>query len=339
MLGRLSRGLARSGLMKLLLAGGLAPALAAGAEIDPLPVQQIADGIYVYQAPYALAHPANEGAIANVGFILGRDAVAVIDTGGSVRAGRRLLAAIRPDRAADPLRRTHMHPDHVLGNAAFRANPRFVGHHKLAGALARAPRPTSSGPPRARRRRGRRHRDRAADLTVEGRRRSISATAASTRIWPTAHTDNDVTVLDVRTGTWFLGDLLFIGHVPALDGRLKGWLALLERARAGAPRAWCPATAPPRPPGPRRRRRRSAICAASKQMFEKPSRPGGMTEVAAGIGPSEQGAGPCSTLSMPAIASPPTTSSNGSRTPELPPDAHRLVHRDAASRAEPRATT
>jgi glyoxylase-like metal-dependent hydrolase (beta-lactamase superfamily II) len=35
-------------------------------------------------------------------------------------------------------------------------------------------------------------------------------------------------VLDPETGTWFLGDLLFANHVPALDGKLRGWIAALR---------------------------------------------------------------------------------------------------------------
>lgn len=203
---------------------------------EPLPVTEVAPGVFVHQAPYALALPRNLGFVGNAGFIIGRDGVAVVDTGGSLKAGERLLAAIR-QRSALPVRyviNTHVHPDHVLGNAAF-AGPgvTFIGHRNLPEALA----------------------ERAEGYLAATRRLIGEAAAAGTRIvppdvvvadrldvdlgarklvieaWPTAHTATDLTVYDTATSTWFLGDLLFAGHVPALDGKLTGWIALLEELK------------------------------------------------------------------------------------------------------------
>ena len=122
-----------------------AAALAAGtsvlraAPLPRLPLAPIADGIFVAQGRHELTSAENAGHIANLGFVLGDDAIAVIDTGGSARNGEALLAAIRQvsDRPIRYVINTHMHPDHLFGNAPFQAPETiFVGHAKLPKALA-----------------------------------------------------------------------------------------------------------------------------------------------------------------------------------------------------------
>ena len=217
----------------LVLVIWLVAATAWAGDAPPLPMTRIADGVFVYAAPYELATPSNADGISNVGFIVGADAVAVIDTGGSYAVGQRLLAAVRAqtDRPIRYVINTHVHPDHVLGNAAFVGlGDRFVGHANLPRALAdRAPgylaatarligdaafAGTRAIPPDLLV---------ATPLTLDLGDRAILVEA-----WPTAHTNTDLTVLDERTGSWFLGDLVFSGHVPALDGSLKGWLSVLD---------------------------------------------------------------------------------------------------------------
>src|SRR5262249_22908390 len=50
----------------------------------------------------------------------------------------------------------------------------------------------------------------------------------SVKEWPTSHTDNDVTVFEPTSGVLFAGDLLFVQHVPVLDGSVLGWLKTIE---------------------------------------------------------------------------------------------------------------
>ena len=78
---------------------------------SPLPVEEIAPGVFVHQGVHEEFGDHYHGDIANIGFIIGDDAVAVIDSGGSYLVGTALREAISA-RTQKPIRyviNTHVH--------------------------------------------------------------------------------------------------------------------------------------------------------------------------------------------------------------------------------------
>jgi quinoprotein relay system zinc metallohydrolase 2 len=216
-------------------AAGRAPNPAHRAPGEAFATIQVAPGIHFRRGVDEDANPGNGDAIANIGFVVGRDAIAVIDPGGSLDDGRRLRARIRQVSAL-PIRyviMSHGHPDHVFGAGAFADDkPQFVGHARLPNAMAqrgeyyRATLDTILGKGRA----GpvvmptRVVADRES-IDLGGRQLQLTAHAV-------AHSDCDLTVFEPSSGTLLTGDLLFVERVPALDGRLKGWQIELARLKA-----------------------------------------------------------------------------------------------------------
>jgi quinoprotein relay system zinc metallohydrolase 2 len=214
---------------------------------DTWPTDEVAPGIHIRRGADEDATPANQDAIANIGFIVGREAIAVMDPGGSLADGQRLRATIRKVTNL-PIRyvvMSHVHPDHIFGAGAFTQDkPQFVGHTLLPNALAR---------------RGEYYRAHLDQILGHGRagpvitptllvkdRQQVDLGGRTLEITAhgNAHTDCDLSVLDGQTGTLLLSDLLFVERVPSLDGSLKGWLAELARLKTVRARRAVPGHGP-----------------------------------------------------------------------------------------------
>ncbi len=222
-------------LVGVLLLGAVVPPVGAAgeSEVSPLSVREIASGVWLHVGHHVVVGAPGHDDIANIGFIVGERCVAVIDTGGSVAVGRRLLAALRgvTGRPVCYVINTHIHFDHLLGNAAFNdGSARFVGHAELGPAVivnreffARSF-PSSLGglPPE--------------QAVPDAPQVSVQSTLELDlggrllllKAWPPAHTQNDLSVLDQGSGVLWTGDLLFRERLPVLDGSLGGWLGALE---------------------------------------------------------------------------------------------------------------
>lgn len=213
------------------------PPFCASSPASALAFSEAAPGVFVHRGTVAEPVPANGGDVSNVAFIVGSRSIAVIDAGGSRKVGEEIYLAIR-ERSALPISHlilTHMHPDHVFGAAPIReAGAAILGQANLPRALAdraeiyeanfarligeaaflgsRAPAP-----------------DR---VIAEQEVIDLGGRVLELRAWPTAHTATDLTVFDRTSGILFAGDLLFDMHTPALDGSLRGWLAVLSQLKA-----------------------------------------------------------------------------------------------------------
>ena len=211
------------------LAALLASPLAVGA---PAFIAQIAPGVYLHRGQLAdVDNPARADS-ANLGVVIGTRCAAVIDSGGALATGRALLAAIGTitDKPVCYVINTHVHFDHVLGNAVFVAPAtEFIGHKKLADALANsrdyfttAFAAELGGP-------GQAERIIAPTRAVAGEERlDLGGRSLLLRAEPSAHSDTDLTVLDEQSQTLFAGDLISRERLPVLDGSLTGWLAWLN---------------------------------------------------------------------------------------------------------------
>jgi quinoprotein relay system zinc metallohydrolase 2 len=202
------------------------------AQVADFTLEDLGSGIYVHHGKHLDIDDGYTGDICNMSFVVGENGVAIIDTGGSLKVGQLLRTAIKKvtDKPILYVINTHVHPDHIFGNAAFLTDkPKFIGHDKLEQAM---------------------------HTRKEGydklNQRYLGADAKGTAIiaptlivksletldlgdrqlkltaHPNAHTNTDLTVEDSKTQTLFTGDLLFVERTPVIEGDIKGLIAALD---------------------------------------------------------------------------------------------------------------
>ena len=196
---------------------------------------EVAPGVFVRFGTHEEISRTTVPAIANHGFVVGENSVAIIDPGGSLHTAQSTLEVI--DRLIGlPVSHvivTHMHPDHSLGLLAYSkvdeliilghaeltnsllANLEFFAEHFVTSeniaqldALLRAQRIQSID----------------ANHDIDLGNRPLLLTS-----FDSAHSTSDITVLDETHKLLWAGDLLFVERLPVVSGSLPGWVAALER--------------------------------------------------------------------------------------------------------------
>ena len=197
-------------------------------------LENVADGVYVHAGQQLSLLHKDADDIANIGFIEGDDCIAVIDTGGSLKIGNEFQETISTlsDKPICYVINTHVHFDHVLGNYAFKdSGAKFVGHANLPELLISskdffleqyADYLTTDN-------KLNKEALIAPTVTVEDTLElDLGNRIISLKAHPIAHSHTDLSVYDAKSKIIWLSDLLFIQRLPIIDGKLKGWLAVMD---------------------------------------------------------------------------------------------------------------
>jgi len=207
--------------------------------------QQIAPNVYVFEGSTDHFNLKNGGNIVNTGFIIGTDGVIVIDTGPSLRYGTEMRAAIKAttDKPIKSVIITHDHPDHYLGNQAFKDIPILAlpetiaiikrdgdevaeGMYRMVGDWMRGTEVIA--PTKA---------TKAGQITLAGRTLTLMALKG--------HTDGDLVVFDQQSGVVFAGDLTFQNRTPTFpSATIPNWLKSLASLKEVAFKQMVPGHGP-----------------------------------------------------------------------------------------------
>ena len=195
-------------------------------------MKEVEKGIYVHIGQHLDVDDGYDGDICNIGFIVGSDSIAVIDTGGSYLVGEKIKKFIEK-KYQQPIKyviNTHAHLDHIYGNIVFE-DAEIIGHENLVKAMKSRSQiyarlndkylgkisqksplvfPTTL-----------------VDIKKE-KQIDLGDRVIILKAYPEAHTEADLTVLDQKTSTLWSGDLVFRERTPVIDGEIHGYIQALK---------------------------------------------------------------------------------------------------------------
>lgn len=228
---------------------------AGGAWAQPLkslPLQQVSERVWFVQGESAMGSAANENFISNAGFVVGRDAVLVVDALGSPHLAELLVAAIRRITPL-PIKYvavTHYHADHIYGLQVFKdQGAQVLGHQ---GAREYLQSDTAQLRLKASREELFPFIDESTRLIAPdvytGERQVIDlggGTVVHLLHAGPAHTPEDLMVHVPQQQVLFSGDLVFRARVPYVgQADSAKWVAALDQVLTLKPRAMVPGHGP-----------------------------------------------------------------------------------------------
>ena len=197
-------------------------------------VEEIAKGIFVHFGKHEDANKSNKGDIANIGFIIGEKSIMVVDTGGTKLIGKKLLEKIKAisNLPISHVIITHSHPDHFFGTEAFLSeNPSIIGHEKLNRSLLSNfnfyKELQSNNIENEVLKDAKLIKANIKIKTGKILKIDLGERIVEIKAWKSGHTDNDLSVYDHKTKT-FWSENIFVDRIPSIRASILGWKKNLD---------------------------------------------------------------------------------------------------------------
>jgi glyoxylase-like metal-dependent hydrolase (beta-lactamase superfamily II) len=228
-----------------------------GPPVPDLPVTEISPHVVMIHARDGFPTPENQGMMANVIFVRGRDGIIVIDTGASVQIAEMAIRDLRKmtDKPVVGIINTHYHGDHWLGNHGF---VEAFGDKLPIYALEGTRKAIEGGTGQSWRESMNRWTNQATAGTrivapnkdvKHGDTMSLGDVTLRLHHYGVAHTPDDLAVEIVEDGVMCVGDILMDRRIANMEeGSYKGTLETIDKLVANSKtKIWAPQHGVPGP--------------------------------------------------------------------------------------------